>query len=306
MTTTYLKLAVPPGIGDAVWSLMKVPALLEHTGKDFATVAICGQPPLRAGEFVGRFTFVDSWFYSDLSTVESDFTTPDGVFNHAPTQPNWHGRFDWLLNVNQHLEYGRRLDDWWPELPTAWNISDMYQFEPDEIELARAIKKTVGPFVVFYLGPLAGNTTAGHNRDSLWTPEDWGRCAMAARAAGRTVIVVGAEYDRSYFELCEPHLGDVINAVGTWEISVTFAVIQLADRVLAYQSGIGIFATLLDVPTAMFWRPHGNSILPDEYVTFSEDMATAWVPPATLEAGRYTPLIYGKTPPPLEFLSSHD
>ena len=29
----------------------------------------------------------------------------------------------------------------------------------------------------------------------------------------------------------------------------------------------------------MFWRPYGDSILPDQRVTFREEMATAWVPP---------------------------
>lgn len=292
---TYLKIAVPPGIGDAVWSLMKVPALLEHTGKDFATVGICGQPPHRAGEFVGRFDFVDSWFYCDLNTVEADFTTARGVFNHAPTQPDWHGRFDWLLNVNQHLEDGHPLAHWQPHLYTSWDIADRYQFTADERLTAANIRRN-GPYVVCYLGPHAGNTTAGHNRGELWTPDDWGATAASARAAGFRVLVVGADYDRSYFHRCAPYLGMVENCIGAWEISTTFAVIKQAAGVIAYQSGIGIFATLMGIPTAMWWREHGNSIMPDHHVTFREQMACAWVPPTVAIDDTYLPLIYSANP----------
>jgi hypothetical protein len=53
----------------------------------------------------------------------------------------------------------------------------------------------------------------------------------------------------------------------------------------------------LGTPTALWWRPEGDSISPDAYLSFKEAMASAWVPPATLAAGKHLPLIYGRESP---------
>ena len=37
----HVQIAVPPGIGDGVWALMKVQSLLKSEGFDLATVAVC-------------------------------------------------------------------------------------------------------------------------------------------------------------------------------------------------------------------------------------------------------------------------
>jgi len=64
--------------------------------------------------------------------------------------------------------------------------------------------------------------------------------------------------------------------------------------VISYQAGVGIVSTYLGTPTAIFWRPYGDSISPQWILSFDERMASAWVPPATIEAGKHLPLIYGR------------
>src|SRR5205823_3957049 len=103
-----------------------------------------------------------------------------------------------------------------------------------------------------------------------------GRLAKYCRWMGLAVVVVGADYDRSYFEAhAARHIGACHDAIGRWEIGQTFAVIQRARFVVAYQSGVGIFSVYLGIPAAVFWRPHGNSIDPEGYVSFREKMASA-------------------------------
>jgi FkbM family methyltransferase len=304
ITPPLLRVAVPAGIGDSVWALMKIPALLRASGAEKAHVALCGGPPHRAGEFVARFDFVASVEYSQWECIEADRYTREGVYNWAPSGTGWHHEFDWMLQANRHLESGRRLESWLPEYETEWQIADRYFFTGKELRQARLLEEELGPFCVFYLGPEAGNTTFGHNRGPLWKPEDWGRLATYCRWLGLHVVVVGAEYDRSYFERhSAQHIGACYDAIGKWPVAQTFAVIQRARFVIGYQSGIAIFSVYLGIPTACFWRPQGDSLDPEGYVSFSEQMASAWVPQEALDAGRYLPLIYARCTP--ESIADH-
>ena len=292
-------MALPPGIGDAFWCLLKVAALCRSERACGVDIEVCGGPPYRSREFLEAFDFVRSVSHTELRIIEAEFTTPGGEYNYAPSQPRWHNRFDWMLQANGHLERGRRLEDWLPELEIDWKVMDHFRWPGKAVERAAAIGKQLGAYCVFYAGPEIGNTRAGHNRNGLWRPADWVRLAELARQAGLQVVFAGAAYDRSYLTnyLLPAGLKECHDYLGAWQIEVTLAVIRGARFHVGYQSGLGIVATFLGVPTAMFWRPYGDSILPDQRVTFREEMATAWVPPEHVASGRYLPCIYGRSTP---------
>ncbi|WP_339911608.1 FkbM family methyltransferase [Symmachiella dynata] len=293
ISAPVLRVAVPAGIGDSVWALMKIPDMLKAYGAEKAHVALCGGPPHRAKSFVERFDFVATVENSPWLCVEQPCYTTEGVYNWAPSGIGWHNEFDWMLQANRHLESGRRLEKWLPEFATEWNIADRFHFTGSEVRVARELSERVGPYCVFYLGPELGNTTSGHNRGPLWTPHDWGALADRCRDLGLSIVVVGAEYDRPYFEnYVAEHLGPCFDAIGKWPIGQTFAIIQRARFVIAYQSGVGIFSVYMGVPAVVFWRPDGDSIDPLGFVSFREEMASAWAPQDALASGRYLPSIY--------------
>ena len=293
-----LNIAVPPGIGDSVWGLMKVPALLKQTGAVCANVAICGDPARESKPFIERFQFVNNVTYSSHRCLPEDRFTEEGVNNWTSSRRGWLGKFDWLLQANRWLESGRRLENWLAGLETEWRIADQFVFTGEEVRKARQLEEQLGPYCAFFLGPERGNTVAGHNRGPLWSPEDWYRLAELCRSLGLAVVVVGANRDRSYFEkYFDSRLGESYNAIGKWHIGQTFAVIQRSRFMISYQSGLGIFAVYMGVPTAISWRPHGDSLLPEGFLTFREEMASAWAPPESLASGRYLPLIYTRCSP---------
>jgi len=293
-----LRVAVPAGIGDSVWCLTKLPSMLRSYGADRVQIEFCGGPPHRAQDFLNRFDFVESAAPSNWSCVESDPYTSEGVYNWAVSGTGWHDEFDWLLVANQHLERGQRLESWLPQFEIDWSIADRFTYTGAELRHARELEDRLGRFCVFYLGPEKGNTSAGHNRGPLWSPEDWGRLAARCREMGLAIVVTGAEYDRSYFENhALPMIGDCYDAIGKWHIAQTFAVIQRSQFVVAYQSGVGIFSVYMGIPAAMFWRPYGDSIDPSGFVSFDEQMASAWAPRGALEENRYLPLVYGSCTP---------
>ncbi|MDP7014684.1 MAG: FkbM family methyltransferase [Pirellulaceae bacterium] len=304
INSPLLQVAVPAGIGDSIWSLTKIPDMLKRYKLEKAHIALCGGPPYRARDFISRFDFVESVEYSDYVCVEQPHCTDEGVYNWAPSQPNWHFEFDWMLQANRHLENGRRLDEWMPEFETDWRIADRFSFTGGEVRQARDLERELGPYCVFYLGPETGNTSLGHNRGPLWRPQDWEQLAQRVRKLGLAVVVTGAEYDRSYYENhLAGRLGRCHDAIGRWGIGETLAVIQRSRFLVAYQSGLGVFAVYLGVPTAMFWRPFGDSIDPNALVTFDERMASAWSPPGAVQSGRHLPVIYTKCSP--ESIAEH-
>jgi len=204
-----------------------------------------------------------------------------------------------MLQANGHLERGLRIEDWLPDLEIDGKVMERFRWTPKALATAGEIRGSRGDYCVFYAGPESGNTTAGHNRGGLWRPADWVRLAKLAREAGLAVLFVGAAYDRSYLAnySLPAGLADCHNYLGAWQIDETLAVIRGARFHVGFQSGLGIVGVYQGVPAAMFWRPYGDSILPDQRVNFREEMATAWVPREHLARGRYLPCIYGRCSP---------
>lgn len=294
-----LRIAVPPGIGDAVWALMKAPGLLREAKASSLDITICGDPSRESKPFIERFRFVDSVRYSDYRCLPPDDRfTAEGIGNWVPTCRRWMGEFDWLLQANSWLEGGHRLESWLPGIATEWQIAKQFHFDDEELQFGRELEERLGPYCVFFLGPERGNTVAGHNRGSLWKPAEWQRLAQLCRDLGLAIVVVGAERDRSYFD---HHVGELLgechDGIGKWHIARTFAVIRRARFMISYQSGLGIFAVYLGVPAGVFWRPYGDSLLAENRLTYREEMAAAWAPTEALASGRYLPLIYTRCSP---------
>lgn len=331
------KFAVPPGIGDALWSLTKVQSIIKQYPKDSKCIIVSQNTSLnRSQDFMMHFDFVDDAVYEpflihprtilnpisvklvsdaanelgiNLSLLEDDLETAiaqTGEYIYLKSQPNFMDKYDWLLIANGHLERGYRLETWLPQFDTNFNIGvDNFVFTESELMSALNIHSNVigsNPYVVFYLGPKVGNTKNGHNRNSLWTFEDWHNTALLMREHNSElkVVLVGATYDLEYTsDFLSCHQSDFyVNLVGKTTIGLTYAVIKRSRFILSYQSGIGIFSCYLGVPSACFWRPKGDSISSDFYLSFEEAMASAWAPEWSLgENGNYLPLIYKQCSP---------
>jgi hypothetical protein len=298
-----MKLLLPQGIGDSLWALTKVQSLTK--GMPAAITLNCSQPTFeqaRALKFVERFDFVKSTNLVITDIHKDEVVSPEGYYNYIDDGPS--DPFDYVMMPNGPLERGHRLDTWLPQFEINWKVAEHFQFKPEETEFARELHHELGDYCIFYCGPEPGNTHNGHNRGPLWTPDDWGKLADGVSALGLKIVVVGAPYDHSYYRhhvlpLMKQHhsLMHARDFIGQWEIAQTFAVVKRARFVVSYQSGIGIFASYMGVPTAIFWRPRGDSISPDYFLSFEESMASAWTPPVMLETGKHMPCIYTRHGP---------
>lgn len=292
-----LKIALPAGIGDNLWIMTKIQSLLEQENADKVSFTVTRDPLKRSADFLRSFSFTENVNYCEYDILEQPVVLGNGCYNYTNTQRNWQNKFDWFCQSNRWLEHGNRLEDWMPEWKINWNVmKDCYQIKDHEKKVASALKK---PYCVFYLGPESGNTVCGHNCGPLWTPNNWLELGKLCKEdAGLNVIIVGATWDESYFQKYFSHMDfDCANLIGCTSINETISILKEAKFVIGYQSGIVIMCPFLNIKAGGFWRPYGNSISPDYFISFNERMAHGWVNPEILERGDWLPLIYGKCSP---------
>lgn len=303
-----MKFLLPTGIGDTTWALTKIKAIASRLGDGVVDIGItCHREDIvetRSLEYVRRFPFVDS-----VNMVPSGSILKTGQYTDAKGRycyiddgdttfaPPWYA-----LIPNAPLERGERLETWYPEDPIDWTITRSWVNTDVEKKQVADIKSRIGEYAIIYPGPESGNTFEGHNRGGLWTPKQWVEIALRIKAMGLTPVAIGASYDWSYWrhhvahalKAVDPTMKLVYPFIGSMKIGQTLAVIREAKFGIYYQSGLGVWSAYESVPTAMFWRPDGNSIHPVRKLCFDERMATAWVPPSELESKRYLPCIYGQ------------
>lgn len=293
---------LPPGIGDSVWGLHKIQSVAERIGDHRIDVILAGDKSntvaTRALDFVSRFDFIDSVSMRLYDIHPSAQRDPCGFYNYiSDGLYTFDGEPCCALMPNGPLERGIRLEDWLPQYEINWDIFQRFHLLQKEQRVGGDLRDQ-GDYAVFYIGPLEGNTRNGHNRGPLWTPADW--LALGRRVHSELnlrIIVVGAPYDAPYFDLfISPSLnGDGsywTNLIGQTSIGELYSITSNARFVISYQSGVGIVSTYLGTPTGIFWRPRGDSISPDSYLSFDERMASGWVPPSIIDSGNHLPLIY--------------
>ena len=305
-----MKVLLPTGIGDSVWALHKIQSVRDkldpHGRIDVSLVGGTDKVDTRALDFVRRFRFVDSVDMRPYSLhAYGPLTHPDGTYNYIED-----GRYTFddepyiVLIPNRSLEQGIRLEDWLPHYPIRWSIFDDFRLTITERVQAADIHRNIGrDFAVFYPGPLAGNTVEGHNRGPLWTPADWLQLGRLIHDQfGLDIVTVGASYDLAYYaQQLEPILGPDRsfwhNQIGQTTLGQLWALTSRSRFVISYQAGVGIVSTYLGTPTAIFWRPQGDSISSKCYLSFDNRMASAWVPPNILASGTHMPLYYNRCSP---------
>lgn len=301
---------VPQGIGDAVWALLKIEDVNRKMDGGPINVRIAcfhdNEVEKRALEFMRQFEFVNSAeMYksprinqSGPSLMPGEPSDKDGYYRYVPDGRAMIGllpRIDYVLMPNHPLERGIRLENWLPQFETNWRIMDSFRFKSEDVTLADSLIPE--RFAVFFCGSLAGNTTDGHNRGPIWKPEDWVRLGEEMRSKyGLDIVIVGADYDREYYEQKIIPLLTVpwTNLIGKLSIGATFAVTRKAKFVISYQSGIGIVSSYLGVPVAIFWRRKTDSVSSTRYISFDETMASAWAPPEMINMGKHLPLVYAR------------
>lgn len=310
-----MKFLLPTGIGDSVWALHKVQSIRDALDPGgpidvYLTCSDRNQLQDRALDFIRRFDFISDTGMRLNYSIHNKFTddrppfTPGGYWDYVEDgMHEFKGEKYCVLIPNASLERGIRLENWLPHHKINWDIFSHFRITSSERAYAKMISAKLGPYCVFYPGPLDGNTVSGHNRNMLWKPDEWIELGRRIHSElGLRIVAVGAPYDYDYYShMLTPRMNGTTSnwtdLIGRTSLGELWSITSLAKFVISYQAGVGIIATYLGTPTAMWWRPRGDSLTSAGFLSFENEMSSAWVPPAVIESRKYCPLLYGNSNP---------
>jgi hypothetical protein len=293
------------GIGDALWSLTLLPAVMELFMVDkaeFVLPEIDSIRKRRSEEFLRRFSFVSDVTYAKTSIHKANAWDPEGGLNYSYSiGPNLRENvpFDYSLVVNPFLERGlgyeeiaqlHGLDparirknpmDQFPELNEDRKIYDLFLSNLE--------------FCIVYIGSEADNSVTGLNRQGLFAINDWVKVLEEISNRGIHIVLVGAAYDISYSHKVIRNLANktkIINLMGMTSLPELIYIQRRAQFTIGLASGVTIMAPFLNTDAAIFFRD--ESFPMSQYFSYSrflKDFATDWIP--MTYSGKYIPLFYG-------------
>lgn len=253
---------VPSGIGDVSWAYSKLKALGPQEyqiadGWPYRTVPYMDLLPEVSKSSYGQFNF------SDIVKFET-------MHGYHPS-PRWsevpQGFGLTLIEPNRHLEMGRRLEDWLPDLPTDFH----YDIRVAEEDAIRARNKLIG-----HPRPWTGISAASYRGSEAWKTwsyADWSPFLKAWHAeAGGTIFLLGGFWDDLTDTLADDGW---VSLVGKTSVGSIVETLRLLDYYIGFSSGLGVIRTVLKKNAFMLW--------PD----FQAELSTSWAPPHMLEQNEY-------------------
>jgi hypothetical protein len=297
-----LRVALPLGIGDALWSCMKLRALSEYHGGAPVEAHINASPNHATVGYLEIVPFI-------AKAVQSK-AAPNDIWRQLP--PNhryprwstlkgsagWEG-FDYVLVANGHLERGEHISTYLPELNAALgrDATDYcyeHAIKPRDAAYARSFADDVAaagsPVVLLYASGVGPNH-GFHN--GTWRVEDWAATARLLMAEGIRPLLVGANTtdDLGQRDLIARHMGDdfagVEDTVGRTNIPQYVWLIERAAVWIGLNSGGGIVSAMRGTPTVMFWSDSAHPIYGvDPRNMLHTDMKTGFLAPWQLEPYR--------------------
>ena len=254
------------GIGDNIWLIQK----LINSGEKFSFHLPAGKPQRGKQIFdilpqIGVAAY-DSQYrkYTELSQTN----IANRVKNFYDIKENW-----FSLSINQHLEQGRRIEDFLPDLPTSFRID--WQTENEKTDLPD--KPLIGIYASAY------NTARAWG---FWKEDRWCRLILDLHNLNKdfTFVMIGADWDLGVGSLIIRYLYErdipYINTIGR-PLSYVVEVLKKLKYLFAFPSGIGILAPTVGCPVTMFY-PNGRGGAPD-----LRRMINAWASPEDIETKLY-------------------
>lgn len=261
-----MKVHVPSGIGDVSWIYSKLCHL------DPMEWAVCDGWPHRTTPFLKLLPSVTNaeygnFGYKDIIVFEEQHgigVTP--TIEHVNKQ--YAGFANIFLEANRHLEAGKRLEDWLPDLPTNFH----YHIPIPEEDSLKAIALLAG-----MERPIWGISAASYRGSEAWKTwgyDEWSHFLRQWHTlAGGTILLMGGFWDDLTHTLSG--IEGFRDIVGKTSVPSMIKVLDLIDGYIGFSSGMGILRTVLNKPVFMMW--------PDHQV----ELSTSWAPQRMLDEGSY-------------------
>ncbi len=265
-------IGVPSGIGDISWVVSKLINAPEW--KDGLEIQIADGWPFRAQDY--------------LESVEAKLATPpygsfrfDDIIVWQKVHPyiTWQdipkdvGKF--FIQPNWHLEMGRSLKDWLPDLDTS------YHYNINLPELSTKVRSLTMPLSNGNWVGISAASYRGHKAWKTWGLSEWTDFCKMLLAKEYKICLMGGAWDdlteSLYYEL-PPNA--CINIVGKTTFPEVCAIHRLLKFYVGFSSGLGIIRSVMNLPTMMIWPEH------------QQPLSFSWADPEDVESKKYIPSPY--------------
>jgi ADP-heptose:LPS heptosyltransferase len=271
-----MRIGLPAGVGDVSWAWSK----LYHRRGAIDVIEVCDGWPQRTVPYLEcLFPSVDTsphFGYGDFNyqTIQL-FTKSNGIQN--PTWEhlweNFEGHHRVLLEPNEHLELGRRLELWMPDVATEFHypLYTAHAAQSMREKLHRAFSDAgakgemlVGISCASYRGSEAWKT---------WGVDEWRFVLQKMLSRGYQPVLLGGFWDDLTYTLaCELNLPEL---VGKTSMAECVELLRILPAYVGFSSGLNVIRTVVDRPAFALWPDH------------QQELSTSWVPPHMLESHRY-------------------
>jgi ADP-heptose:LPS heptosyltransferase len=265
-------IGLPSGIGDISWVVSKLINSAEW--KNGLKMQIADGWPFRAQEYLesAGAKLADppygNFRYEDIITWES--VHPYKLWEHIPKNID---RF--LMQPNWHLEQGKSLKDWLPDLPTSYH----YKLDLPSVEnkgYCSTLKNGN------YIG-ISAASYRGHKAWKTWGMSEWKELCNKIVESGYSIVLLGGAWDDLTQSLENEFAnggGVCLNLVGKTTFPEACSIHKLLKFYIGFSSGLGIIRSVMGLPTIMLWPEH------------QQPLSYSWADPEDIKSKNYMPSSY--------------
>lgn len=264
---SYRQVKVCAGIGDNIWLLQK----LINAKERFAFELPDGKPQRGKQIFdllpsvSASATYVPGLSYATVD--ENNIQKAYALFKDIPSSTK-----DFFLTCNKHLEDGKRIEEFFPDLDTSFRIdwkTDQYKLNVD----------TNFPDHTKYIGIYTSSYSTLRNW-GFWNERKWFDLIHMINKLdkGYVFVIIGAMWDidvvRKLVQLLSAHKIKFINTVGE-PLGSVIEIMKRLHYFFSFPSGLGILAPTVGCPVTMYYPEHLKL------------MMNAWADPKDISSGLY-------------------
>lgn len=269
-TSGLRTVGVCAGIGDNIWLIQK----LRHTGEKFA-ICMTDDEPKRGKQIFDLVPEVTGYF--EYGRFDAFKVLQNNIQDRIPAwkdicYPSFY------LSINHHLEIGRRIEEFLPDLPVSFRID----WKTSEFEKMLATKSLPqqGPLIGLY-----GSSYSSIRSWGFWKAPEWTELAVRIREfmPSARFVVIGATFDTDLANdliLSLQRLGIPVTSIVGMPLGTVVEVMKKLSYFFSFPSGLAMLATTVGAPVLMFYPKH------------LELMIDAWADPEDIESGLYKGLLF--------------
>lgn len=260
---------MPPGMGDAYWSIIKLQAFLKHKNLGLPDILIAANRDTKWEGHKRSFPFLEMFPF--LKSTGKNIKT-----NNDPKKRRiWKEAYsqkkrtvfteksilgcDYFLAYNGHLRVGERMEDIDPHLHTNWHPPMFVSLEQERFR--KECIKEYGKYIVFYF-PFYG--TFQHWTKEFSIDDIIKFVNHLIKHTGYTPIFTGAKWDAD--EIANKGLQEVmakipgkVDLTGKTSVEQLFGLLRGSELVVGYPSGLTIMSAVLRKKTLTIWNDHYNN-----------------------------------------------